>query len=231
MQINSSTPDSRGQAPAQTQLLELVVAGSNTRQKLAQVSGHSKQRISYLVAKLLASGRLIERGRILSRPEKTTPALPKVEKPEKSTPILAPPHPDGSAPIKERAAIQPPATEQSTRENVTSKSPISNFSQLAQNRENSEFSCHATGDGERLKTVTERKRRQRERERQQEEQVFTESADWIDFIHLNSLPRMAGCYPDELPVGIVNEAMTNACDAGRTVSTQIFTDPEGNLGS
>ena len=76
----------------------------------------------------------------------------------------------------------------------------------------------------------ERKRRQRERARREEEALFFQSPDWRDFIDLGTLPRKAGCHPEDLPKVVVNELAANACDAGTDVSTRIFTDAHGNLG-
>jgi hypothetical protein len=64
----------------------------------------------------------------------------------------------------------------------------------------------------------------------QEEPLLFSSDDWRDFLDLATLPRKAGCSPQDLARVIYSEAAANACDAGTNVSAVSWTDLKGNVG-
>jgi hypothetical protein len=64
----------------------------------------------------------------------------------------------------------------------------------------------------------------------QSEALYFSSADWHDFLDLGTLPRKAGCNPQDLPRVVFKEAADNACDAGRKVQITDWVDPKGNQG-
>jgi hypothetical protein len=64
-----------------------------------------------------------------------------------------------------------------------------------------------------------------------EEPILWETFDWQDFLDLSTLPRKAGCSPQDLPGVVYNEGAANACDAGRKVRIGDWTDPKGNCGA
>jgi hypothetical protein len=64
----------------------------------------------------------------------------------------------------------------------------------------------------------------------QEEPLYFFTDDWCDFLDLRTLPRKAGCSPEDLPRIVYKEAVDNACDAGPVIFAKTWTDPKGNRG-
>jgi hypothetical protein len=60
--------------------------------------------------------------------------------------------------------------------------------------------------------------------------LFFVASDYRDYLDLGTLPRKAGCSPQDLPCVVFKEAADNACDAGRNISLGDWTDPKGNSG-
>jgi hypothetical protein len=62
------------------------------------------------------------------------------------------------------------------------------------------------------------------------ESLFSAAEDWRDFLDLGTLPRKAGCSPEDLPRIVYKEAADNACDAGQDVVIGDWIDPKDNRG-
>jgi hypothetical protein len=60
--------------------------------------------------------------------------------------------------------------------------------------------------------------------------LYFVALDWRDFLDLGTLPRKAGCSPQDLPRTVYKEAADNACDAGQIVLVGDWMDPKGNRG-
>jgi hypothetical protein len=68
------------------------------------------------------------------------------------------------------------------------------------------------------------------RRKAQEEPLYFSTDDWRDFLDLATLPRKAGCSPEDLPRIVYKEAADNGCDAGTLILAKDWTDPNGNRG-
>jgi hypothetical protein len=64
----------------------------------------------------------------------------------------------------------------------------------------------------------------------EEEPLLFSSDDWRDFLDPATLPRKAGCSPQDLARVVYKEAVDNACDAGKVLLFKDWTDPKGNRG-
>jgi hypothetical protein len=184
------------------ELLAAIDGGITSASLLIEKFKVSKQRISYLLASLTKAGWLRKDGKDYA----LTP------KAQKSTAQTESSIASEAAPVKASQASEP--EEQSHDESSKTPDFQNPFNKLNEKSKSGVFASA----GVKSKPETH------------EEPLFFSTDDWRDFLDLTTLPRKAGCSPQDLARVVYNEAAANACDAGTIILAKGWTDPKGNRG-
>jgi hypothetical protein len=183
-------------------ILEAVARGIDTPSQIAKKLGRSQGRISQVAATLIEAKQLNKVGRRYVLPKSAS-----------IRPLSAPKTADKCSPVKDSEA-----TEQhgSKADNEVKNSQIPDLYDLGRGDIETLGFCVAPEAKPKRETKVV--------------PLFFVALDWRDFLHLATLPRKAGCGPEDLPRLVYKEAADNACDAGQIILVKSWTDPNGNRG-
>jgi hypothetical protein len=197
-------PDLTSSSEIACAILEAVAKGVDTPSKIAEKLSRSQGRISQIAGTLIEAKQLKKAGRRYVLPRSASIRA-----------IPAPKTVGEGFPVKASEATEQAGSE---ADNEVKNSQISDFYDLGLGRGNIKSSsfCHGPEAKPKRKIKVG--------------PLFFVALDWRDFLDLATLPRKAGCDPEDLPRLVYKEAADNACDAGQIILVKGWTDPNGNRG-